>query len=312
MAENALTGSHIAAFKGIELHKNLSVFVDSRGPRVVVHEFPFRDGAKIETLGRRPHRTDWTVTFTGPSWKDDFLELAQAIDDAPGGLLVHPIYGQMQVVCQGFDRATVNVVEATNTIVVPLTFIEDQLDIGLDENATTASVKQDTDVAIEEFDVAVEDYVSAVCAAACASFSSLATTFAAAALLSAQSQTADASLFAQLEGISAQLGVVQAALQTDPLAAESVAQVYDALAASEVVFSQCMALSEQITLETVSFVRHVVQGRTSITILAQRLYGNAAINYIDQLLALNPHVTDPTNIQAGTVLLVPIASTVQA
>lgn len=312
MAENALTGSHIAAFKGIELHKNLSVFVDSRGPRVVVHEFPFRDGAKVETLGRRPHRTDWTVTFTGPKWKDDFLELARSIDDAPGGLLVHPIYGQMQVVCQGFDRATVNVVEATNTIVVPLTFIEDQLDVGLDEQATTASVKQDTDVAIEEFNTAAEPYTSTTAVAAVASFSSLATTFAAAALASAQNQTADASLFAQIEGLSAQLGATQAALQADPVAAQSVAQVYDVLAASEVVLSQCMALSDQISLETVSFERYVVQGRTSITIVAQRLYGNAAINYIDQLLALNPHVVDPTNIPAGTILLVPVASQVQA
>lgn len=306
MAENALTGSHVAAFKGIELHKNLSIIIDSRGPRVVVHEFPFRDGAKIETLGRKPHRSDWTITFTGPTWKDDFLQLAQSIDDAPGGLLVHPIYGQMQVVCQGFDRATVNVVEATDTIVVPLTFVEDQLDLGLDDAATTASVKQDTDSSIADFLAAAEQYTAVATVAATASFAALSTTFAAAALASAQNQTADPSLQAQLDGISASLASTQAALQLDPVALESTAQVYDALAAAEVVVSQCMALSEQLSLATVSFVREVVQGRTSISVLAQKRYGNQAINKIDQMLALNPQITDPTNIQAGTVMVFPV------
>lgn len=305
-AANALTGSHVAAFKGIELHKNLSVIVDSRGPRVVVHEFPYRDGAKIETLGRKPHRSDWTITFTGPDWKKDFLELAQSIDDAPGGLLVHPIYGQMTVVCQGFDRATVNVVEATDTIVVPLTFIEDQVDLGLDEGATTASVKQDTDSSIADFIAACAVYTAAATQAACATFSSMASAFTQAALESAQNQTADASLSGQLDAIVGQLGITQAALQADPVALGSVAQVYDALAASEIVVSQCQLLEDQIVLVTVSFVRDTVQARTSITILAQRRYGNDAINKIDQMLALNPQITDPTNIQAGTIMLFPV------
>ena len=46
--------------------------------RVVVHEFPYRDGAKIETLGRAPHETEWQLTYTGPNWRDDFLKLARS------------------------------------------------------------------------------------------------------------------------------------------------------------------------------------------------------------------------------------------
>lgn len=306
-AENLLTGSNVAAFKGIELHKYLQVIVDSRGPRVVVHEFPFRDGAKVETLGRKPHRTDWTITITGPDWKDTFLELAQAIDDAPGGLLVHPIYGQMQVVCQGFDRAVVNVVEATDTITVPLTFIEDQTDLGLDLQQTTASVAQDATAAVQGFQTEAEIYKALDSVAAAADYAELATSFISAALLSAQSQTVDASLSSQVDAIGEQLVLVQATMQADPLAQDSVAQVYGVLAAAEVVYSMCLTLADQILLETVSFERLVVQGRTSIAVLAQARYGSNAINMIDPMLRLNPHITDPTNIPAGAVLLLPIA-----
>src|SRR5438477_3560 len=131
MPENVLTGSSIASFKGIELHRYLVSFSDSRGPRVVTHESPKRDGAKIELMGRKPHRSDWQLIFTGRDWISTLRRLVSSIDDNPSGLLVHPIYGQMQVVCEGFDRASVNVAEATDTVSVPLVFIEDQLDQAL-------------------------------------------------------------------------------------------------------------------------------------------------------------------------------------
>lgn len=303
---NALTGSHIAAFKGIELHKNLSIIVDSRGPRVVTHEFPLRDGARIETLGRRPHQTDWTITFVGPTWKDDFLRLAASIDDSPSGLLVHPIYGQMQVVCRGFDRATINLVDATDTITVPLSFIEDQVDLGLDQQQTVASVKQNTDASIASFLAAAAPYAALATTAATSAFSASASTFSAAALSSVSDLTADASLPAQLDALSSQLSTVELALQADPLALESVAQVSDALDAAELVVSNCLQLAEQISLVTVSYVREVVQGRTSIAVLAQRRYGNDAINKIDLILTLNPKITDPTNIPAGSIVFMPV------
>jgi prophage DNA circulation protein len=100
MAENLLTGSSIASFKGIELHRYLVSFTDSRGPRTVVHEFPKRDGARIEVMGRRPHRTEFQLVFTGPNWIATLKQLVAAIDADASGLLVHPIYGQMQVVCR--------------------------------------------------------------------------------------------------------------------------------------------------------------------------------------------------------------------
>lgn len=309
MADNALTGSHIASFKGVKLHKYLSVIVDTRGPRVVVHEFPFRDGAAIETLGRRPHRTEWTVTFTGPDWLDQFMELAQAIDADPSGLLVHPIYGQMQVVCEGFNRATVNVVEATDTIVVPLTFIEDALDKNLDTETTVASATQDLYTYVDDFNSSTSSY-DASTQQTCATFSGGASAFATAALASVQTQVADPSLAVQLDAIAQNLGLVQAALLASPLAAQSVAQVYDALAAAELVAAQCYVISDQIALETTSYIRLVVQGRTSITVLAQRIFGANAISYIDLMLQLNPQITDPTNIPAGAVMIIPAAAQV--
>jgi hypothetical protein len=57
MAQNLFTGASIASFKGIELHRYLVGFTDSRGPRVVMHELPKLDGARLEVMGRRPHKT---------------------------------------------------------------------------------------------------------------------------------------------------------------------------------------------------------------------------------------------------------------
>lgn len=305
---NALTGSHIAAFKGIEIHENLQVIVDSRGPRVVVHEFPFKDAAKIEAMGRKPHHTEWTITFTGDTWMSDFLQLSDSIDAAPAGLLVHPIWGQMQVVCQGFDRSTVNVVEATNTITLQLAFVEDVQDLGLDQQATVASVAQDTSASIASFQDTSSPYTSASATATALSYASMASNFTIASSSAAQNQTADPSLSAQLTLIGEQLGLVEAAMQADPLASQSVAGVYDVLAAAELVFSQCLVLSQQLQLQTVQYKRVTTGGRTTIVTVAQAEFGSDAINYIDQILQLNPQLTDPSNIPPNTTIVLPLST----
>ena len=64
-AQNVLTGSSIASFKGIELHRYLISLTDSRGPRIVTHEPRLSDGeyrVQIEITKQNEHATvDRTV-----------------------------------------------------------------------------------------------------------------------------------------------------------------------------------------------------------------------------------------------------------
>jgi prophage DNA circulation protein len=305
MPDNVLTGSNIASFKGIELHRYLVSFTDSRGPRVIVHEFPKRDGARQEVMGRRPHRTDWQLTFTGPHWIATLRQLVASIDADPSGLLVHPIYGQMQVVCQGFDRALVNLPEATDTISVPLVFVED--DQALDDTTVSQGIgaqQQNVTSAVADFQAAAAPYAAADTKAATAALASAAIEYATAAAASAQGAI-DASLDAKLAAVALGTQAAIDAISVDPLGLGAAA-IYDALAAAEVVYAACQDLADAVMAARPPVIEFIVPGTTSIAVLAADRYGRDAISRIDQILSLNS-LPEPTSIPAGTRLLLPSA-----
>lgn len=90
-----------ASFRGVPF------FVESSeragGRRTVTKELPFRDEPHVEDLGRAAR----TFPMEGYVLGDDYLAqrdaLISALEDSAGpGLLVHPTYGQRQVICTGF------------------------------------------------------------------------------------------------------------------------------------------------------------------------------------------------------------------
>lgn len=300
---NQLTGSQIAKFSNVEVHRYLKKITDTRGPRRVEHNFPYRDGAKQETLGRKPHRTEWLLTYTGPTWIADFLQLADAIDSSPSGILVHPIYGQMNVVCDGFDRATVDVVEALDTIDVPLVFLEDQLDLGLTQQATVASAQQQVVSDGQNLQAQAAAYTSAILAAQ--TMVDLATGYAAAAFAAVTSAIADPTLPQQLDSVGSSCVALEAAILADP-AAQGSALSYDALAAAEVLYTDCLLMADIVAQQTIGFVQYVVPGDSSLAVILQAQFGAQAINYYDQTLRLNPTLLDPTSVPAGFQLVLPV------
>jgi hypothetical protein len=307
--KNLLTNSAIASYtpdgsEKIELHTNLQVITDSRGPRVVVHEFPYRDGAKVETLGRKPHKTSWRLTFTGADMRDTLLALAQGLESSSSGLLVHPIYGQMRVVCHGFDRSVIDIPNATDTVTLELAFTEDQLDLGIVEQQGLAAKQQAASSAVAEFKQVLEPYKDQDTVSTGQSLMSTASSYASAAYAAASTVTIDPSLDSQLASVGTALVSFQSAVAVDSLAARSVAQSYDVLIAAELVYAACLDLADEIALETTGFQVHTVMGMTSIAVLAASLYGAQAIKKIDQILQLN-NLPDPTAIPAGTVLILP-------
>lgn len=308
--ENQLTGSAISTFTPdgsdkIELHTYLQRITDSRGPRVVVHEFPNRDGAKIETLGRKPHKTTWQITYTGADWRTWIVALVQALDANPAGMLVHPIYGQMRVVCHGFDQSILDIANATNTLQFDLTFTEDATDTTISTQGLAAQ-QQAANTAIANFQDAAAPYNAAATVSSVDNIVASAQSYVTAAFLAASTNTVDPSLQSLLDSVGSSLALAQQALEADPVAQESVAQTYDVLASAEVVYASCLDLADEVALETSGNRIYVVPGDTSIAVLAQTLYQARAISVLDQILTMNADViTDATNIASGTELVLP-------
>ena len=97
-----------ASFRGVTFFVEASDI--SAGRRVVTHQYPQRDEPFTEDLGRAARVFSLSAFVLG----DDCIEQAQALRDAieqPGpGTLVHPEFGELQVIAQpggslSFDQA---------------------------------------------------------------------------------------------------------------------------------------------------------------------------------------------------------------
>lgn len=88
----------------------------------VAHSYPFRDGADIEDLGLQATRHHVRATLFGVD-ADHQLQLLKDALDLPGmGELVHPIYGLLQVVVEGYKPAFD--ADNTDSVALDITFIE--------------------------------------------------------------------------------------------------------------------------------------------------------------------------------------------
>ena len=132
------------SWKGIDLSRFVTDWKDSRQSGLAVHRYFGRDGGEIERIARKAHEAKVTLAFAGPSWRKDWLPIAASIDEDPAGLLVHPAYGQMQAVCQGFDAASMNIETASNLYIVPLSFVEDSIDTRLAATDRSAAAARAT------------------------------------------------------------------------------------------------------------------------------------------------------------------------
>lgn len=307
VADNVLSGSKIASFKGIILHRYLTSFSDTRKPRLATHEFPKRDGAKNENMGRAPHRTQWQLTFTGPSWIKDFRALCQSIDEDPSGPLVHPVFGQYPATCEGFDHSQVDIAQALDTVSLSLSFVENQLDGELDGTAGqgVAAKQQNVTSVLGELADAIVGYGSAAAAGALAAVQLAATAYEEAAGDSSMNATTDSSVEPKLDAVAQTVILATAAVLADP-AATSNATAYPVLALLEEVYAACLELDEAVLAARPPTVEFVVAGTMHVAALAAARYGaeNAA-GRINEILALND-IPDPGAIPAGTVLVLPL------
>ena len=92
------------------------------GRRHEVHEYPLRDEALPEDLGRKTRRINFTAYVIGFDWEAQRDKLLEACEAEGSGLLVHPWLGEFQVLCANV-RLSEN--RATYICQFELSFVED-------------------------------------------------------------------------------------------------------------------------------------------------------------------------------------------
>lgn len=88
----------LASFRGVPFHvlgKSGTV-----GRRVVIDEYPLRDTPSSEDLGRKARRLAFDGYVMGPAARDALMRAAERPGD---GVLIHPDFGRLIVVCEDCD-----------------------------------------------------------------------------------------------------------------------------------------------------------------------------------------------------------------
>ena len=62
-----------------------------------VHEYPYRSGAEVEDLGRKPRVIPVTAIFWGVAYESRIKALVAAFEEAGPGELIHPVFGSLTV-----------------------------------------------------------------------------------------------------------------------------------------------------------------------------------------------------------------------
>lgn len=127
-----------ASFRGVKFRFRSAAA--ALGRRNVVHEYPGRDDAYVEDMGRKAREFTFEAFVIGADymrWRD---QLEEACEKAGSGELVHPTRGRMQVAVQDC-RPTENV-DAGGMASYALTFVQDGGNL-------IPSVRVDTSAAVD-------------------------------------------------------------------------------------------------------------------------------------------------------------------
>lgn len=302
--ERLANGIHVVSFRGIEFWAKVTDWSDTRKPRVALHEYLKRDGAEGEYMGRSPHRVSFTVVFLGPTWKDDLLQLQAEIDKNPYGTLIHPFFGSMQAFCLGIDGAKVQIETALDTVTVPISFVESNVDQKLTANTSASPVAKQQLVAqyCQGLNTFTAIYVTAAAALSLLSGNALAFASSAVATISSGG-TPDPTINAQLQNVTTQATTCRNLIRNDP-AATSDAKTYPAIVQIEQVVDACMQLQAALLTVKPTLVQYTVPALTTLSSICQAFYGPDGIKRIDEVMANNiGKIPNPAGIRPGTVLL---------
>lgn len=86
------------------------------------HGVPYQDGDEVEDLGRGARTFAMTVVMFGDNYEIELQNLLKALDTLGSGSLIHPIYGQVEVVAR--DWSVQHKADRPDYAEVSLTFLE--------------------------------------------------------------------------------------------------------------------------------------------------------------------------------------------
>ncbi|MBM3618930.1 MAG: hypothetical protein FJX23_10375 [Alphaproteobacteria bacterium] len=108
-----------ASFRGIAF--NIMDDGLAAGRRVITHEVPGRDDPIHEDLGQSPRAFEVTAIVIGGGFVGQAAALEAALLKLGAGSLIHPMYGEMQVVVKSFRRQQ-NYVESIGEVAFSISF----------------------------------------------------------------------------------------------------------------------------------------------------------------------------------------------
>lgn len=314
--KNLLTDTKEFRFKSIALAGFLVSWNDALAERVAEHNYLKRDGAEQELMGSAAARFTMRLCFLGEKWADEYRKLVAEVRKDPRGLLVHPVLGEIQVVCLGIT-GDVNPSQALDTIEITISFAEDALDKNFSTDAqqtpaTKASEADDSATAVTAAVGAlaavstiagppVNASVSLAIEAKAAALTSAVTTYTAAALQASLAAAPDLTLDQRLADVATATDALLETLLDDDTRHDC--NKYEALATAELVYSDCLELHDSIAALRPFIISYTVPSKTTLATVISTLYTSDAEQHAAEIGLLN-RIPNPAAIPGGTVLRV--------
>jgi prophage DNA circulation protein len=89
-----------ASFRGVAF--DVIAVRDDVERALVQHEYPYRNGAEIEDMGRRPRKVTFRAVFWGDDYEDAVTKLIEKLDEPGKGELIHPVFGSLTMACPSY------------------------------------------------------------------------------------------------------------------------------------------------------------------------------------------------------------------
>jgi hypothetical protein len=238
------------------------------------------------------------------------LSLLQAtIDEYPIGPLIHPFWGRMQAACEGIEGARVDVENGINTVTVPISFRESQLDSRLTASTQQGPAFKQAAVTNYCSGLSLGSTIYAIATTAISLFINSALAYANAALATTISTTtstgsADPTLQQQLASVMANGKTARDAVRADPAASAGDAATYTTIQQIELVMDACAQLDDSLKRVKPVLQPYVVPATTNLLAIAQKFYGKDAAQRLAEIQSNNiGKLLNPAVVTAGTNLL---------
>jgi len=309
MAKNLISGESIT-FKGIEIHRYVTAWSDTRKPALANHRFLKRDGGLSENMGREPHVAKVTLAFIGADQINDFKRLSASIDKDPTGSLIHPYYGQMTAACEGFEGSQ-NIEGALDLYTISLTFRESNVDPKAADVAQGPAAQQQQ---VTNYTGSLTTLITqfAASSAAIQNLTEAAAQFMIGVVSSQTTNTLDPTLTNQLADVQAKTTVCVSSLKVDPGANGAQALAYPAIALCEQIYDACSQSFASISVNRPTLFLYTNPVKQPLIIIAARFYGKDAKTRLDEIISNNPgKIPNPSAVAAGTQLILAPATVPQ-